>query len=442
MIGATMLDVLFGFGLFVLIIFAPILIMLWMWSEGGLTTARWIWLVVAMLVAGLFMRVPVITVLTSLVLIVIGVAWIWHQLMLSDVTYDRSFDHSHLFPGEELTITWTIRNEKPLPISWLRWQEAMPLRPFGGSRSEPGIATDDVVTKAIFDGSTEGIDELTSVGAFETLIRTAKVRGVRRGYYEFGPVEWVASDPLGLYHQTRRFEGQSGFAVYPSTFDLDDLQISSQALLGDFRRRQSLIEDPSWYRGSREYALTDPMRSIDWRASARTQQLQVKMFEPTVHLKLMLLLNLHSFERISEGMITEYMEDVISTGGSLAKWALDAGYEVGIHSNGALPQNRAPTRILPSAGEEQIFLILDYLARIMLVVDRPIAEIVATEMSELPHGTTLLVCSSVVTGALRIALADAARRRSVVLVLVDNDAQFTIPNVTVIHAQSREKAAA
>lgn len=307
------LQYLLDLGFLMAVIFGPLIFVIWYWSDRKLTTREWALLTGLMLIAALFMRVVVMAVLAGLVLIAIAIAWMWHRAILADLRYRRGFARTHLFPGDETEITWTIANEKPLPISWLRWREPIPVRPF--SSAEDGIEFDGVKIRDIFDGHIQGLDEVTTLRGYETLVRNSKVRALRRGYYRFGPARWQATDALGLYTAEGAADDASALTVYPRISRSDRFQIQVRALLGEVRRRHSLVEDPIWYRGDRDYRPGDPMRAIDWKATARTSSLQVKVFEPTVHPKLMLLVNLHAFEHIAQGWITQYMEERHQHGG-------------------------------------------------------------------------------------------------------------------------------
>ncbi|GEM_PF-4018067 len=435
-----MATVLLDLGAGFLLILAPLLLFLWYWNNRELTTREWALLCFVILAGGVLARIAVVALLAALILVGIGVAWLWNRVILTDVDYSRSFAQTHLFPGESTTVTWTFRNDKPLPVSWLRWQEGVPIHPFGALRHGEGLQIEDIDIRIILDGGADGIDEVTSIGGFQTLIKTARISALRRGYYRFGPTQWDASDVLGLYRTTKRFEADSALTVYPRLFSPEQLQLPTEAILGDLRRR-SFVEDPSWYRGARDYRSSDPMKTIDWLATARTRRMQVKVFEPTVHPKLMILANLHAFERISRGVITEYMEDVISAAGSIARWGLETGFEVGLHSNGALPGSHMPLRIPPSARPEQLFLILDYLARIMLIVDRNVEDLIRRDVQDLPHGSSLVICTNVITQGMTSVLTDIGRHRRVTVLLIDNDTRFSIPNVTVTQLQTGRRAA-
>lgn len=437
--GGGLLQVFVELGFFLSVVFGPILFAVWYWSDRRLSTPKWAALVAIILVAGLFMRVVVIAALAGLVLLAIGIAWLWHRVILIDLLYERSLDHTHVFPGDEAEITWTITNDKPLPIGWLRWKEALPIFPFGSGRDE-GLRFDSVKVHSDYAARAEVLDEVTALRGYETVIRSSKIRALRRGYYRFGSTDWQASDSLGFYTAELHMNQHCALTVYPRLLRSQQFEVPIKALLGDIRRRHSLIEDPIWYRGTREYTSTDPMRIIDWRASARKSSLHVKTFEPAVHPKLMIVVNLHSFEHISSGWITDYMEAVISTAASVASWALEGGFEVGLHSNGALPDRHAPSKILPSSGDPQLFTILDYLAKITLIVNRRIEDMLL-DLEDLPYGTVVIICTNVVTQGLIHALTSQTRRRDTSLLLVDNNVEFSIPGVTIIHTDAEYEAA-
>jgi len=427
------------FGFFLAVIFSPLLFGLWFWSERRVTTRQLGTLCGVLAVAGLLMGISVIALLAGLVLIAIGVAWLWHAVILSDFTYSRSVSPTHVFPGDFADVTWTLNNAKPLPVSWLRWREVLPGARFG-SREGDGLEFPDSDAKTHGLDAERTLDQVSALRSYETMTHRARVRAVRRGYYRFWPATCQASDALGMYKAERVFDDDCVLTVYPRIRQTDALELEVRGLLGDWRRRNSLVEDPVWFRGDRDYRSTDSMRSIDWSSSARTSTLQVKTFEPTTHPKLMLLVNLHAFERISTGWITQYMEDVISTAASVAAWALELGYEVGVHSNGALPGAHVPFRVLPSAGENQLFSILDYLAKISLVVNRQIEDTMA-DVRDLPYGTAVIICTNVVTPGLMNSLDHSWRGRDVALLLVNNKTPLEIPGVRIMRFETETDAA-
>jgi uncharacterized protein (DUF58 family) len=230
--------------------------------------------------------------------------------------------------------------------------------------------------------------------------------------------------------------------VYPRLYTLDELTIPAIALLPDMRQRHSLVDDPSWYRGVRYYQPADPLKQIDWNITARTRQLHVKLFEPAAQPKLMVIAHLYSFERDFRGCVTPYMESVISTAASIVRWALDTGFEVGLLSNGMVAKGEAPIQISPAATGEQLSVILDQLGRLTYVAPCGAEDLLEIATANLPPGSSLVVCSGIVTDAMTLLLANATQQYHTVLVLIDTDLAPYIPNLSVVHARTPGEVAA
>ena len=68
------------------------------------------------------------------------------------------------------------------------------------------------------------------------------------------------------------------------------------APLAHVRAQRSLFTDPTLFAGTRPYAAGDALRSVHWRASARTAQLQTKRFEPALSRQQMIVLDVQTVE--------------------------------------------------------------------------------------------------------------------------------------------------
>jgi uncharacterized protein (DUF58 family) len=441
MSSSDFVQILFWLGVSLLVSIGPYaLVYGWIYGHRRPNVAQWTILSAIALVGGILIRQPLIAVVATILLLAMGIVWFWKRTMLEDIEYERTMVKSHLFPGEETQISWTVRNNKPLPLSWLRYREAIETEPFG-LKSTTGIEVLDQKLQAVMNENLLGIDTLTSISGFETVTKSSRLRAVRRGRYRFGPVRIQAADILGMHTDEMQLESVSTLTVFPQLFAIHKFDPIFRQLLGDLRKRE-LLEDPTWYRGARQYRTSDPMKSVDWRATARTRELHVKTFEPTVHPKLVVVANLHAFEKITDGVLTEHMEDVINTTASICQWAIATGFEVGLHSNGAVPGSHVPAIIPPSAEQHQLLTILDYLAGVMLIVDRPIDEIIQTDIARLPRGIGIVLVTSVMGRNLAATTAELARRRSVSVVMVDADPPAEIPYVKMATVETAELAAA
>jgi uncharacterized protein (DUF58 family) len=126
---------------------------------------------------------------------------------------------------------------------------------------------------------------------------------------------------------------------------------------------KSPVKDPVYILGTRDYQPSGPSRHIHWKASARHLRLQEKVFEPSEQEKVMLALEVGSFEK---GLAKEAFEHTLEVIASLAVQLQDMGCAVGLVTNGVLtgggfavlPATRAPGQ-LPA--------ILETLARLQTV---------------------------------------------------------------------------
>ncbi len=119
--------------------------------------------------------------------------------------------------------------------------------------------------------------------------------------------------------------------------------------MGTLRHHQPIFEDPSRIFGKRPYVSGDSLRRVDWKATASTGQLQVKLFEPSIALEteIFLDLNTEAYEFHSRASATEL---AIVVTASLANWVVRARQSVGLVTNGLDPlaQDGLPPRLLPA----------------------------------------------------------------------------------------------
>ena len=104
-----------------------------------------------------------------------------------------------------------------------------------------------------------------------------RVPTTTRGVVGLGPLTLIVSDVLGIARSTSVIAGTSEIVVAPRTLVVDMPE------LGRGRLGRALLESsrrlgPGDFHGLREYVAGDELRSIHWRASARTDDLMVKEF--------------------------------------------------------------------------------------------------------------------------------------------------------------------
>jgi uncharacterized protein (DUF58 family) len=73
---------------------------------------------------------------------------------------------------------------------------------------------------------------------------------------------------------------------------IKSFQVSTRRPHGPIRVSNKIYEDPTRIYGIREYVPGDPIKSIHWKVSAKTNKLQVKTYEPATVLGATLALDM------------------------------------------------------------------------------------------------------------------------------------------------------
>ena len=105
----------------------------------------------------------------------------------------------------------------------------------------------------------------------------------RRGRFLLGPPSVRIGDPLGLWEDNRTLAVRSEVIVVPTVVDLAGMPISTgtRSAAADRAMSGAAGGDPDV--GIRYYRSGDDIRTIHWRASARHDELMVRLEEPVSH---------------------------------------------------------------------------------------------------------------------------------------------------------------
>src|SRR5439155_19960951 len=125
--------------------------------------------------------------------------------------------------------------------------------------------------------------------------------------------------------------------AYPRRSTVLGLGLPAERPFGERRGFNRLFEDPARPSGLREYRPGDSLRRIDWKASARSQALQSRVYEPSSTQHLLVALNAHTLAHSWQGFIPETFERLLSVAGSVAQFGFESGNAIGLVANGSYP---------------------------------------------------------------------------------------------------------
>ena len=125
--------------------------------------------------------------------------------------------------------------------------------------------------------------------------------------------------------------------VYPRLVNRDDIPLLSSRWQGDVTVQRWIMPDPFLVSGAREYRYGDTMNSIHWKATARSQRLQVYNREFTADPRLLIVVNSQVTETMWDAVTDpELVEKALSYAATLAEHAVSRGVPVGFGYNGWL----------------------------------------------------------------------------------------------------------
>ena len=343
----------------------------------------------------------------ALILSLLGlVVWLWSRYCLTEVTYRRQFGVERLFFGEKTDLRLEVTNAKPMPLAWLRCEDDIPiaLKLTPDERARHYLPTRRVLVN------------LFSLGLYQRVIRRYTVTGTQRGAWRFGPVQLVCGDIFGFRSQHKEIPETNLLLVYPRLYTLPELGLDARHPFGDYQSLNRLIDDPLRVSGVREYLPGDNIRHIHWKATARRQELQTKLFEPSASRPLAIFINIRTFNHRFEGIDPALREFAISAGASISRWAQMRGDAFGVFANSMMYEGRR-VRILPGAHPRQLTRVLEALAYCVGVPHTTIERVLQQEADHLRHGTSIVLISATLSDSLSRALADLQRRGFAVTLL-------------------------
>jgi uncharacterized protein (DUF58 family) len=302
--------------------------------------------------------------LTLLGLLVLGVsigARLWSRLSLSGIKCSAWVDKHKLFPGEPFVLRVNAENAKFLPV-WLQMS---------------------VTFEGVCDASSGEMRFTAECG----LLWYQQVRFIRelvarsRGVYRVGPTQMKVGDLIGFFPRQKPTEGDIELIVYPRLVPLKPFTLPSRDFFG-VPGAKTPVQDPIYILGTRDYQYGQPARYIHWKASARHNRLQEKVFEPSEQKKVLLAVEVGQFQKANA---SENFERTLEVVGSLAVEYHRRTYALGFVTNGVveggpsiLPMGRSP---------QQLPAVLELLARLKMRASRSLTDIICRVL-ELPWGVS------------------------------------------------------
>ncbi|MCD8329508.1 MAG: DUF58 domain-containing protein [Lachnospiraceae bacterium] len=201
----------------------------------------------------------------------------WGERAIRHVSLSVSCPRPHIFPGQTLSLSYTLTNDKILPLLWLDLTQNGP---------ETDCFQPDPAFEAYHEAGTASEtpaslrQTFSFIGSYQSLTLESHWQGVHRGIYRIEHLAACSGDGFGLVQREQSLPaGQMPtLAVYPRPVEVDLSPFLTNQWDCD-TGRHGFLEDNTILRGNREYMPGDNWKAINWRMAAREQGLPVNLYE-------------------------------------------------------------------------------------------------------------------------------------------------------------------
>ncbi|WP_110926608.1 DUF58 domain-containing protein [Bacillus massiliglaciei] len=276
---------------------------------------------------------------------------------------ERGLEKREFRQGDELSVKLSLSRKNRFPLLYLVVEDWLPDSLAGvSSRTRKSI---------VFPGFRDSFTLDYQLGPLP------------RGEHAFQAIRIQTGDFLGLFEKEAQFDLAGRIVVYPAYYELSYRQLEGLFQFGQAGSAKKMQREQSVVSGIREYEPGDQFSWINWKATARTNEIMTKEFEDQRSQDLFLLLD----ESDSASF-----EEAVMLAASFAHAAIKRGVQLGFagtHSASILPVQ---------GGSVQRQKIFSELARVKAMPDSE-----AELKGRIPQSARVIL----VTGSLDFDKADA-----------------------------------
>jgi uncharacterized protein (DUF58 family) len=351
----------------------------------------WIYIAALLVIIGIAVREPAPAAVGALILLTGGVSRLWSRAALARIEYRRLVPVRRAFVGEAIEVAFALTNRKPLPVPWLEVRDQVPEKaPPEDEPGRPGGGPETVI-----------LSRSTSLAWYERVRWRHSFRCKARGYFQFGPALLRSGDIFGFFPVAAENPTVNHLTVLPRVLPLREIGLPFRRPFGESTSGLPIFEDQSRVVGLRDYRPGDPLKRIDWKATARSQRLQSRLYDPAATLTMLIAVNVSTLEHPWEGYNPLLLERTITVAGSIASYAEEKRYAAGLLANCTFPNADRHIWLPPGRDPSQLTRILESLSMISPFVLAPIEDVLQRRAERLPVGTTVVIVAGFLTEGLR-----------------------------------------
>lgn len=253
-------------------------------------------------IPALLLRLPLLFLIISLLLAFVLISRYYDKQIGVRLTLTNEKRTIRLFPGQQTDVKLTLHNESFLPIingrlSFRIGQEVSSI--LEKQTRHHGDVTYNIPLSILRKGNVQ---------------MPIPVKAQSRGTTRFTNIRYDFPHPLNARSISLTYNRlfQTEIIVYPEPIPVTGLKEQLYLTPGEERTPYSPFENVLNPSGTRDYVQSDPFHRIHWKASAKKQTLQTKVYERTWHHSWSILINISSKSRLGNAYVTSELEKLLS----------------------------------------------------------------------------------------------------------------------------------
>ena len=267
---------------------------------------------------------------------------LFRRIWLNNLEIRLEFTEGVVYAGTRAELTEVISNRKRLPLAELEVGFRVP-KGVSFLDAENIIISDYVYKRDIF-----------SLRGMEAVTRRYHLTCMKRGHF---PISQVTLHAWSFFHGseyvTDMDQVTDELTVYAARTDISNLLSACDTILGTVESAGRLYEDPFAFASIREYTTRDPMKTVNWKASARMGELMVNTYSSVKSEQFYVFLDVTDDRILKE---EDLVEKGISVAATLCQRLIRRGLEIGLAVN-----TDPPAVFEPQRGQDQLRRIEQFL---------------------------------------------------------------------------------
>ena len=277
--------------------------------------------------------------------------YVYRKMCFKDLDVRLFFSQNSAVEGDTLTLSTSLTNAKWLPLPWIavKFQVSKHLK---FTDTESAQISDDYYR-----------NDLYNIMMYQRITRRFEFICGKRGYYRLKSLDITGWDILMAQKYVNHFYCNADLTVYPKTLEMPEINEMYTRINGHLQAQRFIHPDPFTFRGIREYAPNDPIKAVNFKASAKAQELMVNLWDYSVSRQVVLMLNLQKQSIWHNEILDERAIKIVA---SLAERLTAAHIPVRFITNGTGIVSGKGVDLPEGTGPRHLRQILEALAHIDL----------------------------------------------------------------------------